>query len=110
MNIDGIGELKFSFEHKPTTTLAYCELDGVMYAGGAQLSKHDQYCKATGRRVALHNVLKHGLIKLEQCEATLEMPSITHRWVKVVDLTREMRRTIWAAYFAAHADLRKGKK
>lgn len=87
VNIEGLGELKVSFRHNPENTAAIGESNGVLFAAHANLAKGDRYCKAIGRKVALTRML-----------GDWPMP-----------FTREQRAKVWSAYFAQHADLRRGK-
>lgn len=108
ITIDGIGELRFRFEHKPSGTLVYCDTQTpTVHSASASLAKGDQFVKAIGRRVALTKMLKYGLCTLVNCEPTLLHPSLQAKWVTHHVFTRDQRRQIWAEYFRRHADLRR---
>lgn len=109
LTIEGIGELKFSFEHAHRQhTNARCEFNGKTFVASAHLAKCDRFVKAKGRRLALTRLLKYGLQELVPCEQTVEHPGLMAKWSHVLIFTREMRYQVWATYFAQHADL--GKK
>lgn len=112
VNIEGVGEIKIDFQHNTEHvkhTQAIAEYNGHKYMGCATLANGDRYCRAIGRRVALHDLMRRGFIRLEECAPTAEHPSMTHHYVKDLGLSREQRRQVWSAYFAQHADLRRGK-
>jgi hypothetical protein len=92
---DGI-PLRFWFERPGRrTTTAHCLYRGVNYSAGAVCSDGDQFIKAVGRRVALGRMLWNGLGLVGRHAAAPDL-----------EFSREMRRVVWAAYFAAHRDLK----
>lgn len=102
--IDGIGELKFSFQHRDdkSGTVCRCELDGAHYAAASQVADCDRFQRSTGRRVSLTRMLKRGLL-------SLNTDVVPMKWNVVHKFTREERTQIWAMYFYTHSD-RKGEK
>lgn len=90
ITIDGIGEIKFSFQHREDKSGSICRADinGSPYFESSCLAPGDQFRKDKGRRVSLSRWLKR-------------------EWAGLPRFTREQRRAIWAEYFRTHADLRK---
>jgi hypothetical protein len=89
---DGI-PLRFWFERPgPRVTTVWCLYRGLTYSNFVVRFHSDPLIKAVGRRLALRLMLKDGLLGDGKPD---------------LEFSREMRRVVWAAYFAAHRDLRK---
>jgi hypothetical protein len=96
---DGI-PLRFWFKRhhllRRRATVVHCEYLGRTYRSSSLCAESDIFSKAIGRRVALTRLLRVGL--LGGARTTVTVPDL--------EFSREMRRAVWAAYFAAHRDLK----
>ena len=105
VKLSGGEEIKIWFERNPgaTNTVVVAQYASAEYRATAELSKHDAFVKATGRRVALTKILR-GLSRFVIYPGRFE-------WRTARVFSREDRRLVWAEYFRTHADLRRaGRK
>lgn len=84
-----MSKIKPFFTYSGNSTYCYLLKDREsleVVSGGAYCRPPDQFCKATGRRIALTKALKAS------------------------NLTKEERREVWTEYFEHHADLSRSKQ